>query len=91
MRRLLVAVAGALGLGALWRRRQHEEAPAAGDGPDPAEELRARLAESRAAEAAADVPAGSEPPAAPEPEAPDPETRRRDLHERARTSIDELR
>ena len=92
MRRLLVAVGGALGLGALWRRRRQEQAPpAAGAGPDPAEELRARLAESRATETAVDAPAGSEPPAGQEPEAPDPETRRRDLHERARTSIDELR
>jgi hypothetical protein len=92
VRRLLVAVTGALGLGGLWRRGQPEEPPpAAGDGPDPAEELRARLAESRAADAAGDAPAGSEPSAGQEPEAPDPETRRRDLHERARASIDELR
>ena len=84
-------MAGALGLGALWRRRQREEAPASLDaGPDPAEELRSRLAESRAA-AEEDAPAESEPPAGQDPEAPDPEARRRDLHERARASIDELR
>ena len=81
---------GALGLGALWRRRQRQEAPAAvGPGPDPAEELRARLAESRAAEP--DAPAEGDRPTGQEPAAPDPETRRRDLHERARASIDELR
>ena len=91
MRRLLVAVAGALGLGALWRRRQREEAPASLDaGPDPAEELRSRLAESRAA-AEEDAPAEGGPPAGPEAAEPDPETRRRDLHERARASIEELR
>ncbi len=91
MRRLLVAVAGALGLGALWRRRQRKQAweplPAAGrTGPDPADELRAKLAETRAVDGPADAA-----PDGPEAEEPDPETRRREVHERARASIDELR
>ncbi len=93
MKRVVMAVVGALGLGALWGRRRHRgelaELPAA-TGSDPAEELRAKLAESKA------VPAGEE--AAPdEPVTPggngtpmDPEVRRRAVHERARASIDDL-
>jgi hypothetical protein len=91
VRRLLVAVTGALGLGALWRRRQRQQAsetlPAAGGtGLDHAEELRAKLAETRAGDGSAGAA-----PEGPEAEEPDPETRRRELHERARSSIDELR
>jgi hypothetical protein len=93
VRRLLVAIAGALGLGALWRRRQRaerwESLPAGEAGPDPADELRAKLAETRAADVSES--AAAETPAGPEAEEPDPETRRRALHERARSSIDELR
>ena len=49
MRGLLVGIAGLFGAVAFWRRRRRTKAaeiPAAG--PDPAEELRAKLAESRA-------------------------------------------
>lgn len=87
-----MAVVGALGLGALWRRRrrgQHDELPAA-TGPDPAEELRAKLAESKAP-ADEEVP-DEEPVAAEGNGSPmDPEVRRRAVHDRARSSIDDLK
>jgi len=58
------------------RRREGAEGPlAASTEPDPAQELRARLAEARAAE--------------PEPEGPD--ARRRSVHEEARSALDEMR
>ncbi len=94
MKRAVMAVVGALGLGALWRRRRRrkpDELPVATE-PDPAEELRAKLAESKAA-----IPEEESPPAE-EPVAPegngspmDPEVRRRAVHERARASIDDLK
>ena len=86
-------VASGLGLGALWRRRQHGRPGQEsayhlpyGDGADPAKELRAKLAETKAAQGD-DAPAGE-----PLDEASplDPQSRRRDVHERARASIDEL-
>jgi hypothetical protein len=94
VRGLLLGITGLLGAAAFWRRRQRRQLellPARETGPDPAEELRAKLAESRA-------PAGEEPAAeasaAAAPDADvsplDPETRRRSVHERARASIDEL-
>jgi hypothetical protein len=99
VKRLLVAVLGALGLGALLRRRSRS-AP----DPSPAEDLRAKLDESRAAPPAApEVPAEpavpTEPeaaaePAPPEPEQPEPQDvpeRRAAVHDRARAAIDELR
>ncbi len=80
-------VASGFGLGAVLRRRRrrsHDEL-----GPDPAAELRAKLAESK-------DPAGEEPgPAQPADEsgeaALDPQSRRQDVHDRARQAIDELR
>ena len=88
MRGFLVAVAGALGLGAWWRkRRQHntELEPAFDLGPDPAEELRAKLAESRV------VDGEPEPAAEPEESSDNPQARREDVHAKARASIDELK
>lgn len=52
--------------------------------PDPAEALRAKLAESRES---ADEP---EPPEAPAETPPDVEARRRSVHEQARAAIDEM-
>jgi hypothetical protein len=72
MKRLLALLAGGLGIRALLRRRRRPAPIQA-----PAEELRARLAESREAEAAPQ-------------ETPDVATRRADVHERARRALDEL-
>jgi hypothetical protein len=93
VRGILVFVASGLGLGALWRRRRHHRPGQESgyhlpydDGTDPADELRAKLAETKAAQSD-DAPAGER-----EDEASplDPQSRRRDVHERARASIDEL-
>ena len=82
MKRLLAVVAGGLGLGALLRRRRRRQA--AGDEAETslADELREKLAEARAAESAATEPSTPEPS--------DVESRRREVHERARQSLDEL-
>ncbi len=52
MGRLLTGIAGALGLAWLWRHLRKEHAgqqPRPNAGPDPAEELRAKLAQAREA------------------------------------------
>jgi hypothetical protein len=90
-----MAVVGALGLGALWRRRSRgkgaspEELPVAGE-PDPADELRAKLAESKAA-VGEGSPVDEPVPAEGNGTTIDPEVRRRAVHERARSSIDDLK
>jgi hypothetical protein len=75
-KRVLALAAGVFGVRALVRRRRRA-AP-------PVDELRAKLAESRTA---------AEPPAPPAPE-PEPvdevDSRRAEVHERVRRSIDEL-
>jgi hypothetical protein len=85
MRRLVDWLGGALSgiaLYRLWKRWLAEPEPAA-LGADPAEKLRAKLAESREAE-----PAPSPPD---EPERPEsPEERRRRVHEEGRAAIDEM-
>jgi hypothetical protein len=78
VKRLLALLLGGLGLRALFRSR-----PAPVSGPDPADELRAKLAEKRE----------PEPEVAPEPE-PAPEgvdARRADVHARARQALDDLK
>jgi hypothetical protein len=78
VKRFLALLLGGLGLGALFRRRRRKSAE-----PEfsPADELKAKLAESRA----------EEPEPAEEPMLEtDLEARRRDVHERARGSLDEL-
>lgn len=74
-----------MGLGWLFRRRR-KAAPA--QGPDPAEELKAKLAESRGAE--------PEPEPGPEPAPPAPpeaplEEKRGAVHRRGRESIERMR
>jgi hypothetical protein len=85
MRRLVVFVAGGLGIGVFWRRLRRrggeDEATA-----DPAAELRAKLAETKASTVEEPEPQ----PDAPEVEAPDPLARRQAVHDRARAAMDEL-
>ena len=79
MKRLLALLAGGLGLGALLRRRREQLLA-----PSPAEDLRAKLAETRSADDAG--PAEETPPAAGE----DVDARRADVHARARQAMDDL-
>jgi len=74
VKRLLALIAGGLGLRVLLRRRLRAAAV-----PEPADELRAKLAETRTDDE-------------PEPSANGSvDSRRADVHERARRAIDELR
>lgn len=85
MRRGLAWLAGALGLAALLRalKHRHDEPADVSPAPDPAEELRAAIAETR--DEAEEDPAG-------EPMAPASlEERRRAVHERAQEAIDAMR
>ena len=80
MKRFAAVFVGGLGLGALLRRaRKPVPAPVVPDTDSLAEELRAKLAESRAVveEPVEDAPA-------------DVDARRRDVHDRARQALDEL-
>ena len=81
MRRFFWALLGGLGLGALLGRRRRT--PLVASEPSPADELAAALAASRAAEEHADD--------EPAPAESGVEARRREIHERARRSADELR
>ena len=82
MRRLIAWLACAVGLAWLLRRlRRKPAAPA----EDPAEELRRKLAETREPDEAEPEPG---PPSAPEPGIDD---RRRAVHERARSAIEDMR
>ena len=90
-----MGITSLLGAAAFWRRRRKRKAavepPASGSGPDPAEELRARLAESRASEDAVPDEPASIAVADAEASPLDPDARRKSLHDRARASIDELK
>jgi hypothetical protein len=69
-----------MGLAWFFRRRRAQPAAVPAPASDPAEELKQKLAESRAEEAA------------PAPEAPSGvDDRRREVHERARASIEQMR
>ena len=85
MRRFLAGLGFAMGLAWLFRRRRPAAAPVAA--PDPAEELKQKLAASRTP--VDETPFAAEPPAAP----PEPalDERRRDVHDRARASIERMR
>jgi hypothetical protein len=87
VKRLYAWLAGLAGGAAVYRafRRQPPVVE-----PDPAEELKARLAEARAAGDDRDEFEAGETPI---DEAPDPDVdaRRRSVHERARTAIDEMK
>ena len=77
MKRLLALLLGGLGLRALLRRRSTVPL-----GPSPADDLRAKLDETRVEEQA--------PAPEPEPEPPAAD-RRADVHARARAAMDELK
>jgi hypothetical protein len=94
-----VLAGSTLGTLAFWRRRHPRGAGEPPAGPDPADELRAKLAASKAAAVEAppsepaplDVQAGHAAAVAEPPEpALDPDARRRSAHERARTAMEEL-
>ncbi len=86
-------VGGTLGAAAIWQRRHRRVQLALPAGPDPAEELRAKLAASKAAaleEPAREPVEPIERIAQPEESPLDPETRRRAVHEQTRASMDQL-
>ena len=86
MKRLTAWLAGALGSAAVYRvlKRQPASAPLASD---PADELKAKLAEARAAgDDRAEFEAGE----TPVDEVPDVDARRQSVHEQARAAIDEM-
>ena len=87
MDRRLAALGGILGF-TWWksRRKRAVLTPPPPHRPDPADELRAKLAEARDADDRAEFESGEKPV----DEAPDVDARRRDVHERARAQIDEL-
>ena len=94
MKRLLTGIGGALGLAALVRLvRGRRSAPAdTGAVPEPAEELRRKLAEAR--EAAEDRDEFDASEGQPVDEVDEPrsiEERRRAIHERAQEALDEMR
>jgi hypothetical protein len=81
VKRFLAIAAGGLGIGAFLRRRRRASKPVEPENNAFAEELREKLAESRAAESAAPEATSLE---------TDLEARRREVHERAKRSIEEL-
>jgi hypothetical protein len=90
VKRLVAWLSGAAGGFALYRWLMRERtAVAETAGPDPrAQELRAKLAESRPlVDEREDFEAGE----TPVDEAPDPAERRRRIHEQGRSAVDEMR
>jgi acetyl-CoA carboxylase carboxyltransferase component len=87
VKRLYAWFAGVVGGAAVYRalKRQPAQAPAE---PDPADELKAKLAEARAAgDDRAEFEAGE----TPVDEVTDVEARRRSVHDQARAAIDEMK
>lgn len=100
MRRLTAWIGGTLGGITAYRFLRHRHAAPVGTGAEPppesddrADELRARLAESRAAEAVAaePPPAEVEVEEAPEPGPESPDERRRRVHEEGRAALDDMK
>jgi hypothetical protein len=88
MRRLVKWIGGAVGGIAAYRfvRRQEAALQPSVEPDVRADELRAKLAESRAAEPVAEP----EPPEEPAAEAESPEERRRRVHEEGRAALDDM-
>jgi hypothetical protein len=86
VKRLYAWLAGVAGGMAAYRAFRRRPAPRP-TAPDPAEELKAKLAEARAA---ADDRETFEAGETPVDEAADPEVRRRAVHEQGRAAIDEM-
>jgi hypothetical protein len=87
VKRLTAWLAGALGGAAVYRAWRRKPAPLPPE-PDPADELKAKLAEARAAgDDRAEFEAGE----TPVDEAPDVDVRRASVHEQARAAIDEMK
>ena len=85
MKRWIAAAVGLFGLVAYVRRRRQPAPPAV----EPADELRAKLAQSKEEpQVAAEPEAPSEPEEAPATDAVG--DRRQDVHDRARAAMDEL-
>jgi len=88
MRRLVGWIGGAVGGFTAYRLLRRRPKVAAEEPDARADELRAKLAESRADEPLAEEPVVEEPPE-PEPESPD--ERRRRVHEEGRAALDDMR
>lgn len=90
MRRLYAWLAGFVGGAAAYRAFRRTPRPQPQRAADPAEELKAKLAEARAA---GDDREAFEAGETPVDEAPDPDVdaRRRAVHDQARSAIDEMR
>jgi hypothetical protein len=91
VRRLFTWLAGAAGGVAAYRavaRRKPAPDPVAAE-VDPVQELRAKLAEARTEPERAPEPERTPEPEPARPESP--EDRRRDVHEQARSALDEMR
>jgi hypothetical protein len=85
VKKVLAALAGILGIA--WLRRRAAQPV----GPDPAEALRAKLAEQREPEPQPGPDPGPEPEPEPEPEQQeDVAARRSEVHDRARQAMDDL-
>jgi hypothetical protein len=87
VKRLTTWLAGALGGAAVYRALKRQPKPAPVE-PDPADELKSKLAEARAAgDDRAEFEAGE----TPVDEVPDVDARRESVHEQARAAIDEMK